>query len=237
MMQIAICDDEKFYRDRIKALLDRYLGDRRLEFTITMFGSGKDFLQQSENLVKYDIVFMDINMDEMDGIDTAMRIRAFHSKTYIVFVTAFISYVLEGYKVDAVRYIIKDTLEAAVPECMDAVMHKMRLQQVSFPFMEGERKLYTDNILYVESRRHKSVFFYLESNIVNYQIYDKLDCIEQKLSVYGFLRIHKSYLVNMKHLQKLSNYTAVLDTGEVLPVPRLRYQGVKKAYVAYRGIV
>lgn len=65
---------------------------------------------------------MDINMEEMDGIDTAKRIRQFHSDTCIVFVTAFISYALEGYKVNAVRYLMKDTLEAALPECMDAIL-------------------------------------------------------------------------------------------------------------------
>ena len=103
--------------------------------------------------------------------------------------------------------------------------------------MEGVQKLYTDNIIYVESNRHRSVFFYLESEIVNYRIYDKLDHIEQQLSGYGFLRVHKSYLVNMKHIRKISNYTIALDIGEELPVPRLRYREVKEAYVAYRGLL
>ena len=73
-----------------------------------------------------------------------------------------------------------------MPECMDAILQKMKVQQVSFAFVEGVQKLYTDNIIYVESNRHKSVFFYLESEIVNYRIYDKLDHIEQQLSGTGF---------------------------------------------------
>ena len=97
----------------------------------------------------------------------------------------------------------------------DAVMEKMKIAQVSFSFMEGERKLYTDNILYVESRKHKSVFFYMEAEIVKYQIYEKLDWVEEKLSGFHFLRIHKSYLVNMKHIRKINNYTAY--TLERLP--------------------
>lgn len=237
MIKIAICDDEEYYRGKIQKLLVSYLTGKNLEYDIRMFLSGEDFLAEQDNLVKYDIVFMDINMNEVDGIETAKRIRSFHSDTYIVFVTAFISYVLEGYKVNAVRYIMKDTLETSVEECMDAVLRKMKLQKVSFGFIEGERTLYTDNLLYVESSKHKAVFYYLESGLVHYQIYDKLDNIEAKLSPYGFLRIHKSYLVNMRHIQKISNYQVVLDTGECLSVPRLRFQNVKEAYVAYRGVL
>ena len=235
MLRIAICDDEEYYRNKIHTLLDSWVAGRGMEYAVSLFSSGADFLSEKENAVGYDVVFMDINMEEMDGIDTAKRIRQFHSDTCIVFVTAFISYALEGYKVNAVRYLMKDTLEAALPECMDAILKKMQVRQVTFPFVEGERTLYTDNILYVESRKHKSFFSYLDNEIVNYQIYDKLDHIEQQLAAYGFLRIHKSFLVNMKHIRKISNYAVLMDWGETLPVPRLRFQAVREAFVAYKG--
>ena len=247
MLQVAICDDEQFYREKIQTLLIQYFNQKNLEYTIHPYRSGEEFLSQCENSVKYDIVFMDISMKELDGIQTASQIRAFHSDTQLVFVTAFIDYALEGYKVNAVRYIMKDTMDTAITECMDTILQKMRLSQVTFSFMDGEATLYTDNILYVESQKHKSFFHYMQSGaansstdrsgIVTYQIYEKLDLIEQRLSGYGFLRIHKSYLVNMKHIRRLSNYTAFLDTGEELPVPRLRYQSVKELFVAYKGTV
>lgn len=235
MLQIAICDDEQFYREKIKRLLEKYLKKHELQYELHLFLSGEEFLKQCENSVKYDIVFLDINMEQMDGIETAKRIRSFHSDTYIVFVTAFIDYALEGYKVNAVRYLMKDTLDLAMKECMTAILQKMQIAQVLFTFMEGEKRLYTDNILYVESRGHKSIFHYMESEAVTYQIYDKLDSIERKLEGCNFLRIHKSYLVNMKHIRKVGNYTAFLDTGEELPVPRLRFQTVKEEFVDYKG--
>lgn len=247
MLQVAICDDEQFYREKIQNLLIQYFQQRNLEYAIHLYPSGEEFLSQRENSVKYDIIFMDISMKKLDGIQTASQIRSFHSDTQLVFVTAFIDYALEGYKVNAVRYIMKDTLDTAITECMDAILQKMQLAQVTFPFTNGDATLYTDNILYIESRKHKSYFYYMQSNVTNtnavqagimtYQIYEKLDIIEQKLSDYGFLRIHKSYLVNMKHIRKLSNYTAFLDTGEELPVPRLRYQTVREQFVTYKGIL
>ncbi len=236
-MLIAVCDDEKFYREKVQKLLENYLSGYKINYTIQLFSSGEEFLQENENKVKFDIVFMDINMSRMDGIRTALQMRSVHSHTYIVLITAFIQYALEGYKVDAVRYIMKDTLDSALDECMDTILKKMQLSRINFSFLEGEKWLYTDNIFYVESQRHKAVFFYLDEKMEKYHIYEKLDVIEERLSDYGFLRIHKSYLVNMKHICRISNYAVYLDNGEELPVPRLKYQAVKEEFVAFKGAV
>ena len=235
MLQIAICDDEKYYRETIRSLHTEYLEKRGLTYTFSIFLSGEEFLSLPENAVKYDVVFMDINMSRVDGIETAAWMRSLHSETEIVFVTAFIHYAPEGYKVDAVRFIMKDTLEAALPECMGAVLKRKRLEQVEFSCVEGNVRLFTDRILYVESRKHKCVFCYQGAEPAAYQVYLKLDEIEGRLKEYGFLRIHKSYLVNMKHVRRISNYEAELDSGERLPIPRLRFQAVKEEYAVYKG--
>lgn len=74
MIQIAVCDDEKYYRDKIRELAAQFLEKRQLPYTVTVYPSGEDFLAGEENLVKYDIVFLDISMKDIDGIETAMRI-------------------------------------------------------------------------------------------------------------------------------------------------------------------
>lgn len=76
MLRIAICDDEEYYRNKIHTLLDSWFAGRGMEYTVSLFSSGADFLSEKENAVGYDVVFMDINMEEMDGIDTAKRIQA-----------------------------------------------------------------------------------------------------------------------------------------------------------------
>lgn len=235
MLRIAICDDEKYDRDRIQALLLEYLETHNLNASIDLFSSGKEFLSERDNLVKYDIVFLDINMEEIDGIQTAQEMRSFQSDTCIVLVTAFINYVLEGYKVGAVRYIMKDALDVQIKECMDAIIQKMQFREITFPFLEGDRTLYTDNILYVESRKHKCIFSCMERENVTYQLYGKLDQIEIKLERYGFLRIHKSFLVNMKHVKRISNYIAVMGSGDEFPVSRLRFTKARESFVAYKG--
>ncbi|MFR3821825.1 MULTISPECIES: LytR/AlgR family response regulator transcription factor [Hungatella] len=235
MLQIAICDDENYYRETIRTLLTEYLERRGLEYALSLFLSGEEFVSQAENAVKYDVVFMDISMSHVNGIETAAWMRSLRSETAIVFVTAFLHYAPEGYKVDAVRFIMKDTLEAALPECMDAVLKRKRLELVEFSCVEGTVRLFTERILYVESRKHKAVFCCQGTEPETCQAYLKLDEVERRLKEYGFLRIHKSYLVNMRHVRRIRNYEAELDNGERLPIPRPRFQAVKEEYAVYKG--
>ena len=94
-----------------------------------------------------------MNMEEIDGIETAREIRKITKDVYIVFVTAFITYAPEGYKVDAVRYLLKDdeSLEKAVNECLDTILQKMVLEEnkMIFEFKEGKRKICLENIVYI----------------------------------------------------------------------------------------
>ena len=129
----------------------------------------------------------------------------------------------------------KDTLEAALPECMDAVLKRKRLELVEFSCVEGTVRLFTERILYVESRKHKAVFCCQGTEPETCQAYLKLDEVERRLKEYGFLRIHKSYLVNMRHVRRIRNYEAELDNGERLPIPRPRFQAVKEEYAVYKG--
>lgn len=159
MFRIAICDDEKIFRDDLKEILIRYMTDRGIMLEIDTFSSGKEFVELGIEMVKYKIVFLDINMDELDGIMTAKKIRENSKDMFIVFVTAFVNYTIEGYKVDAVRYILKDNknLFASVYECMDAIHEKMdyKITWVEFDFCEGTRKVSLNRILYIESKLHK----------------------------------------------------------------------------------
>ena len=127
MFRIAICDDESHFRKRIREILIDYLNKKGILYEIDEFESGKDFINLGIEIVKYKIVFMDINMDELDGMETAQKIQDVSNDIFIVFVTAFVNYAIEGYRVDAVRYILKNNVNFSelVFECMDAITMKM----------------------------------------------------------------------------------------------------------------
>ena len=100
-------------------------------------------------------------------------------------------------------------------------------QELSYSFVEGKKKLRIESIIYIETSRHKA-FFHTTEGI--YSIYKKLNEIEADLKDYSFLRIHQSFLVNMRYIQKISSYVLTLNNGKELSVPKSRYQEVKRKY-------
>lgn len=239
MFRIAICDDESHFRKLICEILIDYMDKKGILYEIDEFELGKDFVNLGIEILKYKIVFLDINMDELDGMETAQKIREVSNDIFIVFVTAFINYTLEGYRVDAVRYILKNNVNFSelVFECMDAISMKMNyvVKRKTFNFNEGTKNMPLERLLYVESRLHKLEFYIMEDRLNKYSLYGTLNDMEKELADNAFVRIHQSYLVNMRHIEKVSRYKALLSNGIELEIPKVRYKFVEEIYVSYKG--
>lgn len=239
MFYIAICDDEEFYRERERYLVMNYMNQIGYKCQIDMYSSGEEILKNGVEILKYSIIFLDINMKELDGIETARKIRKFTRDTYIVFVTAFITYSLEGYKVDAIRYLLKDDdyFDKIVFECLDAILYKMdyKVYKQIFEFQEGRFEIYLDDILYIDSNLHKLTFHMKQGSKKEYTMYERLDVIQEKVYDADFCRIHKSYLVNLKYVEKIERYKAIFSDGSSLPVSKARYLEAKEDLICYRG--
>ncbi len=122
MLKIAVCDDENIYLEKIKKQILQGLTSNHIkEFEIRTFDSGFELCKSDAQLNEYQVYFLDINMAEINGLELAQKIRRKNRNALLVFVTAYIDYAMEGYKVDAVRFIVKDLLEEMMPECMEAV--------------------------------------------------------------------------------------------------------------------
>lgn len=104
-------------------------------------------------------------------------------------------------------------------------------QKLYFSFVGGGRAVDVSGIFYVETERHKNIFYTAQAS---YRIYKKLDEIEKQLAPYGFVRVHRSFLVNMRYVQKISSYVLRLTNGTEISVPKSRYAYVKREYAMYR---
>ena len=208
-MKIAICDDSREDRDALRALLEA-CGHG---FEIREYGSGAELYADMGYVRECGIVFLDINMEGMDGLEAAGKIKAECPKVHIVLVTAYVNYALDGYKVKASRFLLKDDLEQTLPECLDDILRE-------------------DDIIYIETSRHKNVFYTAGET---YSIYKKMDELEVELAGMGFVRIHQSFLINMRYIGKLGSYVMVLTTGKEISVPKSRYPEVKRQYTLFKG--
>ena len=222
-MNIIICDDRIDDRKNLSDLLSDYGEKKNYEFAITEYDSGEQLCEEQSALEACQLLFLDINMQGMDGLKTAMRIKEKYPKLPVVLVTAYMNYALDGYKVKASRFLLKDNLADTIEECMDDLIAEINKNRriLEFRFVEGTIKLYADDIIYTE----KGTF----------QIYKKLDELENELKNMGFVRAHLSFLVNMKYITKISSYVMTLTTGKKIPVPKARYAQVKREYMLYKG--
>lgn len=240
MFSIAICDDEKFFLAREKELIAKYMKKKEYTYIIDTFESGIDLLENGDRVAQYDIIFLDINMYGMDGIETAKQIRDYTQDTYIVFVTAFMDYSLEGYKVDAMRYLLKEmtSLDKEIAECLDTIVLKKNYVEYrqTFDFREGRKILFIDDIIYIESNLHKVKFYLKGQKEKPYTMYDKLDNIEEIFSVYNFCRIHKSYLVNMKFVESVERYFVKLSNGNTISISQPKYKNVREEFICFQKV-
>lgn len=239
MFRIALCDDESCFLLHEKALIISYMKRNGYEYRIDAFSSGSELLAIGDEIRQYSIIFLDINMEEMDGLDTAREIRRYTDTTYLVFVTAYLSYAIEGYKVNAIRFLLKDerNLGPAMKECLDVIIReKLRSEKkYSFDFVEGSFEIGWNNIIYVESSLHKLIFYMNDKKRSRYTMYDKLDTIETRLQGSEFCRIHKSYLVNLKYVRNLERYRLELYDGTILNIAKGKYLESNRRFLVYQG--
>lgn len=239
MLRIAVCDDEKYFLGEMKEILEKYLKEQGLAYEIDSFSSGEKLVALGTGVIRYNVIFLDIGMDNLDGMTAAREVREISKDVYIVFVTAHASYLLEGYKVDAIRYILKkrESLVESVYECMHAIQEKMNYKVVwkEFDFNEGHRKVSLDHLIYIESELHKLKFYIQEDEVSEYTLYQTLDVLDEELSENHFVRIHQSFLVNMKCIKKVTRYMVTLNNGIQLNIPKARYRYVDESFVAFKG--
>lgn len=241
MFRIAICDDESYFRQDLQELVSAYMIDKGYVFQIDTFGSGKEILSLGIEMLKYNIVFLDINMDEIDGVTTAKKLREVSKDAFIIFVTVNVDYAFEGYALDVTRYLLKENcnLRDSIVECLDAIIQKMNYTVIkkSFKFSDNEKQISLDRLLYVESKLHKLEFHVMEEDMTLYSMYETLNAIESELKDYGFIRIHQSFLVNLKYISNVMRYKVMLTNGDELIIPKARYKEVKDAFIEFQGEV
>lgn len=240
MIKIGICDDEKEYLEKIGKLVTNIMKQKQInDYEIQFYSSGKQLSEDKKSIEKFDIIFLDINMKEMNGIETAKKIREINGKVYIVFITAYADYAIEGYQVEAVRFVLKDVLEEMLKESIDTIIRKMQIEnrKIKYHFVEGEREISIEKIRYIENQQHRQIFHIDGKSRQEFHMYGKLDDIEKDLCSYGFIRIHKSFLINVYKISTMKNYKVSLVTGETFSVPRGRYKEIKEEYFRMLGEV
>lgn len=236
MLRILLADDEPVFLSKMEHLLMRYAEQKQLNVQIGAYTRDD---MSSFILQPYDIAFLDIDFGNRRGagIDLARRLRQKRNDAIIIFVTSYVEYAPEGYELRAFRYLLKTDVDAKLEAYFSqAVEHFTAKREVVSIRNNGEIiNLAVDDILYLESEKHTVHVYMLCGNFDHYSCYTSLQSFEEKLQPLGFLRIQKSYLVNMRHIKKLQCSEVIMENGLTLPVSGKNYSEIKRAYLLWKG--
>lgn len=232
-MKIAICDDEILFARQIEVLVNQYIKEHNLVATTYVFLSPKDFL--SSELEAYDIVFLDVMMGELNGMDVAQSFREQNSNAVLVFVSAFAEFAHRGYKLNTFRYLLKVDLTEEFESCMNDALHEINKASHQFKFKttDGEIKLLLlSDILYFECVDH-NVFVHLLDK--THKTYDSLTKIETQLPLLDFLRVQRSYIVNMRNVDSIKYCEMLLANNKILTCSRSMREAVHRRFLEIQG--
>lgn len=243
MIRVLICDDDWTIAQGINDFTETALQNLKIEYKINVYHNPEDI---SDTILKScDLVLLDVDLrnDTYNGIDLARRLRKFRSDAVIIFITNFIEYAPEGYEVRAFRYVLKNSLESSLSEYIPAAIKELQRTQEVFKFqIEGEIvDIPIVNILYLEVQQHDITLYFKRgssgTDIKKYVFHESLSNLGAQLEEHGFLRIHKSYLVNMRYIKKFQCREALLYNGIVLRVSEKNYADNKKKFLLWKGCV
>lgn len=219
-MHIAICDDESFFREHLRKLLLNYSFQENIDIHISEYAGGETLLAAcSEGPEKnMDVLFLDIRMDGTDGMETARLLRAQGCKCLIVFLTSLTEYVQKGYEVKAFRYLLKEQMSNELGRVMDACRQELGTEEYfSFSYERCSYRIPRQDILYFESRKRLIV---IHGRNGMYRFYQKLDVLENQLAGVGFLRCHRSFLVQERYIRSWKENALWLEDGTEIPISR-----------------
>lgn len=228
MIKVAICDDDNKICKNLHTIVEKYFLTKDRLVWIMEFKSGNRLLVSH---VRFDIIFLDIEMPGLNGIETALKLRKWDVNSKIIYVTNYEKYKTSAYKVHAFDYIDKPIDTERVAAVLDDVIYyldnKTEKQKYAFKTEEGIITLDLDEIFYFEYLARKVVIHGTEGNyIARYKLKELMEKFEQ----YNFASPHKSFIVNMFYIKSIKGFDIFIENGDKIPLAQKRAVGaVKKA--------
>lgn len=228
---IAICDDEKEQIKQLTAQVKGWAARSGHTCQIQAFDSAEAFLFSYGDNKAYDILLLDVEMKGISGIDLARKIRLDNSRAEIIFVTSHFEFIGEGYDVDALHYLVKPILTEKLENVLTKAAALLAIEPPCVVIScEGETmKLYESEILYVEAFLH---YISIHTKDREYKIKESISSFEKKLTD-TFYRSHRSYLVSLKHIVRISRTAVTLWENIELPLSRGKYDDLNRAFIAH----
>jgi len=232
-MRIAICDDDPNQILLTSSFINDWSRDTEVPVEICEFKNAESFLNNWSTANTYDVAFLDIQMGLMSGIELAEKIRKVDDQLIIVFVTGFHEFVLRGYDVNALHFLIKPVKRVDCNNCLDQayeITNKRRTDTFLVP-VEGQiRRYYFDDLYYFEVFSHY-ITVHTRKGVFSYK--KKISVLERELPSSVFVRCHRSCIINLRYVESIGKSFVTMDDGSRLTVSGDRRRVVQDAFIRY----
>lgn len=234
MFKIAICDDEVSFQKILREQIEAYYGPLGVE--ITEFSSGMDLVNKlKKNPLEFQMIFMDIEMPVLNGIEISKRIRKINESTPIIFLTSHAEFAMEGYEVDAFRFLDKPLKTEKLVKALED-FESLRLLDSKIELQLGEKNVLLNwsEIEYIQSE-NVYINVYLEDT--RYLIRKKLSDIQEQMPKQMFFRSHRSYLINLRFVKFFDGKIIIMKNGNEIPLSRGKRNEFKRSMMNYLHIL
>ncbi|MEG1567171.1 MAG: LytTR family DNA-binding domain-containing protein [Anaerovoracaceae bacterium] len=231
MLRIAICDDEQLHRQLLVDAITVFSIQNDMEFLITQMGLASELLS---NPCEFDIIFLDIRLDHgINGIEVGRKIRESGYASVIVIVTSMEQYSLDGYAIEAFRYILKPFNQKSVDETLKAILRKYNKDEskVEVKCLSGTFFFDVDDIIMIESYNRMRKIYLLNADVIETR--ETFLVLHHKLPNKQFAFAQKSFLVNFKHLMSECRNVITMRNGYKITISRNRIKGFIEAFQTY----
>ena len=236
MIRIAIVDDEKKICSQVENILLAIAKEQGVQIDTDVYYDGKQLCQHLTEGEFYDLIFLDIEMDDFSGIDVSKVIRNTmkNEATKIAYISGNKEYAIEIFEYDPLYFLHKPLDYDKIEKVFLRLMQKLHLKAEAFSYKTKYEvmKVPVKDIIYFESDNHIIVIhYYVRDTHKDDSFYALLDNIQEQMKSYGFLRIHKSYLINPIHI-KVNGYEKIqMSTGTVLPIAQSKRKEIRSALI------
>lgn len=232
MINIAIVEDEPAIVGQIKDYIEKYMKENCMDYTVSAFSSAESFLFNGAN--SFDIILMDIQLPEMDGMTAAKKLRETNETVVLMFVTSLAQYALKGYEVGALDFLVKpvaySTFRAKMKKWLPVLLSRAQKDIVLNVVGGGVVKVAVGEIRYIESAKHYLIYHTSQGD---YETRGTMGEAEEQLRGDGFSRSISGCLVNLAAVTKVEKDTVYLRGGVALPLARLRKKEFMEDFMNY----
>ncbi len=224
-LNVAICDDDEIFRSELKNILIDYKQKRRIHLDITEFSEGEPLLSWN---YPFDIIFLDYQMPNIDGMETARILRARNCICSIIFITSFPEFVLESFEVNPHRFLEKPIDVTKITAAIDSYIEQNKMLSPIVVNVDGELKtISSKDIIYLEG---DGKYCYVRTSCDTVHSSKTLLSIFNKLPQHCFYRVHKSFVVNLYCINSIEKNEVILNNGEKAKISRNNLSNFKKIY-------